>query len=382
MKIAFICINNPNDRIQRSGVPYSIYHQLEQKYDIFWIKPQIKGILKIISIILRIFFKIIHLFGKNTMQQNRLTAFIYAKSVQKQLKNKKYDAIFCLDCTIFAYLKMNKPIFYRSDAIVHLFLNYYIYNVPLFLQKEAKHIEELALKKCTNFFVPSQWVIDGIVKNNIQINLDKVILVESGANLDDKTIKCPHRKYGINQPLNMLFVGYDIMRKGFDIAYETVNILNEKYHIKANITVMGGKPDDIFLNNGRVNYAGNKNKNNTNEFYEFYQEFEKADIFIFPTKAECHGIVNCEAAAYGLPIFSYRTGGVPSYVLDEINGRILSLDKTGKDFAEAIYYALSTNKMQEYSNNSRKLYEQRFNWNNWGNTVRKYIDKNIERFAD
>ena len=179
----------------------------------------------------------------------------------------------------------------------------------------------------------------------------------------------------------MLFVGYDIMRKGFDIAYETVNILNEKYHIKANITVMGGKPDDIFLNNGRVNYAGNKNKNNTNEFYEFYQEFEKADIFIFPTKAECHGIVNCEAAAYGLPIFSYRTGG-PSYVLDEINGRILSLDKTGKDFAEAIYYALSTNKMQEYSNNSRKLYEQRFNWNNWGNTVRKYIDKNIERFAD
>mgnify|MGYP003174534471 FL=1 len=272
--------------------------------------------------------------------------------------------------------------FYRADAIVHLFLNYYIYNVPLFLQKEAKHIEELALKKCTNFFVPSQWVIDGIVKNNIQINLDKVILVESGANLDDKTIKCPHRKYGINQPLNMLFVGYDIMRKGFDIAYETVNILNEKYHIKANITVMGGKPDDIFLNNGRVNYAGNKNKNNTNEFYEFYQEFEKADIFIFPTKAECHGIVNCEAAAYGLPIFSYRTGGVPSYVLDEINGRILSLDKTGKDFAEAIYYALSTNKMQEYSNNSRKLYEQRFNWNNWGNTVRKYIDKNIERFAD
>ena len=379
MRLAFICNNDPNDRIQRSGVPYSIYHQLEQKYDIFWVKPRIKGIFKLLLLIQRIVFKILHLFGKNTMQQNRLRAYIYAQCIQRELKNKKYDAVFCLDCTICASLNIQKPIFYRADAIVHIYLNYYIFNVPLLLQKEAKYIEELALKKCTNFFVPSQWVIDGIIKNNIPIDPNKIILVESGANLNDDIIKYSPKKYDIHKPLNMLFVGYDIKRKGFDIAYEAVNTLNRKYNIKATITVMGGKPEVEFLNSDMVIYAGNKNKNSQKEYNEFYKEFEKADIFIFPTKAECHGIVNCEAAAYGLPIFSYMTGGVPSYVLDGINGRVLPLDKKGKDFAEAIYSALLTNKMQEYSYNSRKLYEERFNWNTWGNTVRKYIDMSIEK---
>lgn len=373
MRIAFICKENPHNRIQRSGVPYSIYHQLSLRYEIFWIKPQITGLIKALWMIQKIFFKILKLFGKNSMPQNRLTAYLYSRSVNNQLKNKKFDALFCLDCTDFAYIKTDKPIYYRSDAIVHIFINYYIFNVPNFLQKEARHIEELALKKCTNFFVPSQWIIDGIIKNKIPINLKKVIFVESGANLDDETIVYTPRIYDISRPLNMLFVGYNIMRKGFDVAYDTVNILNDKYGVKANLIVMGGKPDDSFLNNGRVIYLGNKDKNNPKDYNEFYQAFTNADIFLFPTKAECHGIVNCEAAAYALPIFSYITGGVPSYVLDDINGRLLPLNKNGEDFAEAIYSALISNKMPEYSKNSRKLYEERFNWNKWGKTVCKYI---------
>lgn len=373
MKIAFVCKENPHNKIQRSGVPYSIYNQLALKHEVFWVRPHVNGFMKILWVMQKIFFKTLKLFGKNYMPHNRLTAHIYSKSVNDQLKDKKFDAIFCLDCIDFAYLKTDKPIYYRSDAIVHIYINYYIFNVPNFIQKEARHIEELALNKCTNFFVPSQWVIDGIIKNNIPININKVILVESGANLDDKTIKYPFRIYDVHKPLNMLFVGYNIIRKGFDVAYETVNILNDKYGIKANLTVMGGKPDDCFLKNGRVIYSGNKDKNNPKDYSEFYQEFANADIFLFPTKAECHGIVNCEAAAYALPIFSYITGGVPSYVMDGINGRLLPLNKGGEDFADVIYSALISNRMQEYSKNSRKLYENRFNWNKWGETVCKYI---------
>lgn len=51
-------------------------------------------------------------------------------------------------------------------------------------------------------------------------------------------------------------------------------------------------------------------------------------IFLFSlTRAECHGIVNCEACAFGLPIFSYATGGVPSYVINDFNGFAFSLDQ-------------------------------------------------------
>lgn len=44
MKIGFVSIHNPSNRNARSGVPYSIYHQLKRKYEVEWIQPKGKGL--------------------------------------------------------------------------------------------------------------------------------------------------------------------------------------------------------------------------------------------------------------------------------------------------------------------------------------------------
>ena len=85
--------------------------------------------------------------------------------------------------------------------------------------------------------------------------------------------------------------------------------------------------------------------------------------------------MNCEAAAYGLPIFSNNTGGVGDYCIDGVNGRCLPVTSGGKEYAEAIYDALSTGKIIEYSTNSRKLYIEKFNWQSWGNRVLPIMQK-------
>ena len=369
MKIAFISISDPYNRIARSGVPYSIFHELETGNEVIWVKPEACGLFaKSLLGLVHLFVGILHKSGYNTMHLP-IVSRVLCHSVQKQLDRMDYDCIFTMGCMEVAYLKTDKPIFCRADAIVHSFPDYYVSNVPYFAKRWAYTVEERALHKYTRFFVPSQWVIDEIHKYKINEPDEKFVLIETGANLDKDYVNYPERTYGLDKTLHMLFVGYDIERKGINEAFETVTLLNEKYHQSAVLTVMGGKPSEEMLNSGYIRYAGNKNKNDNKELNEFYEEFSKADLFIFPTKAECHGIVNCEAAAYALPIFSYQTGGVPSYCIDDVNGRCLPTHATGKDFADSIIAAIRTKRMKEYSDNSRRFFEVKFNWNTWGQLV-------------
>ena len=98
---------------------------------------------------------------------------------------------------------------------------------------------------------------------------------------------------------------------------------------------------------------------------------------MFPTKVECHGIVNCEAAAYGLPIVSYFTGGVPSYCVNGYNGICLPLSSKGVDFAKAIYDNIINGNMNLFSVNSRCFFLEKLNWECWGNVVSSQIEKSI-----
>ncbi|MCR4769726.1 MAG: glycosyltransferase [Bacteroidaceae bacterium] len=375
--IAFISLNNPT-KVQSSGIAYSIYHILKKKYNVVYISPApISLWYRFLKLLNDVFSKIFIICGKTKINQDYLTSYIHSKTVMKELNRIPYDAVFCLDCTDFAFLNIDKPIFYRSDAIFHSYVNYYIFNVPAFLSIMGRKVEEKALKKCTYFFSTNQWTINNIKNSIILPDYTKLLLVQSGANFDKSEI-IPHvREYHIDKQLNILFIGYDLKRKGIDVAVQCLNFLNDKYHVNAILTIIGGMPDETIIKNNRIRYVGKLNKNKSAERLKFHQELSKADLFIFPTKAEFSAIVNCEACAYGLPVFTYNTGGLSSYVFDDVNGRLLNLNQSGESFAESIYLALKNNKMKSYSDNCHRLYNSIFNWDVWGNIVSMYIDKVI-----
>lgn len=373
MKIAFVSPYDPQNRIERSGVPYSIYHQLARENEVIWVQPEVVGLYyTLIFKIVHLFTWVMHKFGKN-MLHIPWRAWLYSNSVQKKLNTLDYDCVFSIGSMEIAYIKTDKPIYCRADAIIDSFIDYYTYNVPKFAQRWAHNVEERALQNMTKFFVPSQWVIDEIHRVGMHISDDKLVLVETGANLIYSDIKLKKHEYSLDKELNMIIVGYDVMRKGLEVAFDAVRILNELYHVKAYVTVMGGRPIDEMLDSGYVHYVGMKNKNVKQEYDEFYDIFSSADLFIFPTKAECHGIVNCEAAAYGLPIFTNNTGGVSNYCVDGLNGRCLPVTSSGKEYAEAIFDALKSGKMKEYSEGSRRFYEEKLNWDSWYKRVALFI---------
>ena len=373
MRIAYISSYNPSNQIIRSGVPYSIYQQLKKNFEVDWISPKPVGIYKLMYPFFQFFIRILDKLGLLDSNRNRVTCKMKSLIIGKKIKDKKYDAIFSLGTLEVAYLRTNIPIYIRIDAIFNSFIDYYVFNYPKSKQREAFLMEEKALKNITLLFSPSQWLIDEIRHYYPFFEISKMVLVESGANLNNNSVHYPNRKYGLDKPLDMIFIGYDIKRKGIDIALSTLDILVDKYHLNATLSIIGGQPDEATLYKKNVKYIGLLDKNKKNDFNVYYKTMEDSNFFIFPTKAECHGIVNCEAAAYALPIFSYDTGGVSSYVINGVNGYTFPITANAEDFAKQIYECIGNGKMQKFSIESRKLYEQRFNWDVWGDRVADYI---------
>lgn len=378
-KILLIAPANPQNKLARSGVYHSIYNALSKHYKVEWISSKVTGVHKILYWFVESAIRLIRkIGGYGILMHNPLISKIVGSYINKQIKYKEYDAIFSFDCVDFAFLKTSKPIFYRSDALFHLFLNYYIHKTPNLFVRLGDSVERRALNRVTKMFAPSAWVINGARKFYPSIPENKFELVESGANLQREFVVARERLYEA-QTLNLLFIGYDLERKGFDIACQTTEILNKKYNIEARLIVVGGKPSDDILANKAIIYQGKLDKNKSDEREKMYAIMNSSDLFIFPTRAECHGIVNCEACAFGLPIFSYNTGGVSSYVLDDVNGFTMPLNSTADDFAKKIAECKADGRLRSFSKNARRLYEDRFNWDVWSNrvvsTMNSFMDK-------
>lgn len=162
MKIVFISSQDPHDRIARSGVPYSIYHQLAKDNEMIWIKPDLNhGMAKVYNEILRLFYGLLRkIFGWNVMHTPAKSKLL-CKSIQKQLDRIDYDCIFTMGSAETAYLKTAKPIF------VGQMLLYSPFQIIIFIMfqnlLENGQIR-LNVKLCRIIlvFVPSQWVIDEI----------------------------------------------------------------------------------------------------------------------------------------------------------------------------------------------------------------------------
>ena len=376
MKIAFITTNNPHNKVSRSGIPYSIFSQLKRYNNVEWINPNDYKLYRIGYWIFCVIMLMSKKLGFKITEHNPLMAKLMAITMKRPVLEGKFDAIFMLAQIDAIYMNYGIPIYVRTDAIFESAVNYYWFNIPKWFVRQANKLEDKALDKIECLFAPSHWLADEIIKYHPNKNLSNIKVVMSGANLDDAYIKYPPREYGIDKPIKMLFVGYDLRRKGFDIAYKTMNIIRDSYKIKVTLTVVGGKPSDEQLKDPNLIYIGKMDKNKKEDFDNFYKEFSNANIFIFPTRAEFSAIVNCEAAAYALPIFTYNEGGTSSYVKTNYNGHVFKQNENENDFAKTIVRAIKDGSMKTYSDNSRKMYEQYLNWERWGDYVNSIINKN------
>jgi len=279
---------------------------------------------------------------------------------------------------MLANLRTPVPVVYLSDATTRLMVDYYAEFSSLSASKirVADEMERLAIQRASQQIYPSSWAAQSAIRD-YGADASSVHVIPFGANIDD----WPPRDRAVRAPANdkcrLLFVGREWERKGGAIAFEALLEL-ERLGIPAELTVIGCRPA------GNLQHPGLRvipflNKNNPQERAELEELYMNAHFFLLPTRAECFSIALCEANAYGLPIVSTHTGGLPELVREGVNGFLFPLEARGDQYAARIreihgdptrYQALRTS--------SRDQFEARLNWDAWGKRVNDVLRAAID----
>lgn len=316
-----------------------------------------------------IFFKILRVLKKLQginyhFYRKKVILNALSKSVNKQLKGLDYDYIIAFGTLPLYNIKSDKPKLMWSDTTFRNILNYY--NDYKSLDKsqisEFEEIEQQVFNEASYLFLTSSWAVNSAV-NDYKISPSKVFEIPFGANLLNEVILDEtSTKQENDKTLKLLFIGKNWERKGGEIVFELCTKLKEK-NIDFHLNIIGSEPEIKPDLKNKVTSFGLLDKSKEDENKLFNQLLLESHFFIMPSKAEAFGHVYCEANAYGLPAIATKTGGIPSVILDNINGFTFEIDSFVKDCTE--YLENINVKSQEYlelCKNSRKRYEEYLNW--------------------
>lgn len=369
-KVGFVFYGNPNDTKYWSGTVARLHSILEKSS-----KIELKDIVIQPNMFAKLIKKMVKFFSLGKNEFSFLINFASANKVNKMINESDCDYFFAPACSqlIFSGKRAfkNKKLIYLSDATYHKMVGYYYFH-SAHDQRIGNAWERKAHELSDSIILPANWAVEDAV-NYYGTPREKINIIKFGANLDD----CGFKYFESGKSTyRLLLVGVEYVRKGVDVAIETVKLLNEKNDsVKFELSVVGLDKPDLDIPD-YIHFYGKLRKSKTEELKKLIEMYSNHDIFILPTKAECSAIVFAEASMFGMPVFTYATGGTTDYVENGVTGRCLDPKCGPRDFCDAISDAIENNKMEYYSVNARKKYENELNWNHWLEQFEAIIEKN------
>lgn len=369
-RVAFISIYDSSSKASWSGTPYFMTKALseicEKVVHVGPISSSMDGIGDLVDKFSRrlpgkkIVHKRTHFFSKQ-----------YCSIVQKKLETIHADYIFATSSITIAHLAdVNTPVIYTSDATFSSMYHYYpgFENYHAVVKNQAHEIEKMAIERADLVLYPSHWAAESAI-TYYGVDPAKIHVVPYGANLDSWPKVDRPEKRKRSEECQLLFLGVDWKRKGGDIALQTLIELEQRYGISARLTVVGCSPPSG-VDHERMDVLGYLDKNNPEQQAKLLALIENSDYLLLPTRAECYGLVFCEASAYGLPSITTNTGGVGTVVRDGVNGYILPLSASAHEYADKIQFVEThEGAYNALSKSSRRYFEENLNWQKWGDTV-------------
>ncbi|MBX9782653.1 MAG: glycosyltransferase family 4 protein [Chitinophagaceae bacterium] len=314
-------------------------------------------------------------FKKNTaVEFLKPYAKYYSKQLQRALIKNKVDVLFVPAAPqLIAYLDASLPIVFMTDATFQQIQGYYDKweNFAASNIKMGIELDRLAFEKASHCMLASDWCKQSAI-NDYGLKEEKISVVPLGANLDH--IPAAGEIDFNRNGCNLLFLGVEWKRKGGDLALKTFQLLKQK-RIEATLHIVGCVPPVDASERG-VFVTPCLDKHKPADLKKLHQLFLKTDFLLLPTRAEAAGLVFCEASAYGVPSISTNTGGVPTYVENNVNGVLLPHEADGYAYADTIlklYSGITT--MKNLRHNSRLRFEEKLNWDAWGNSLQQIINK-------
>lgn len=299
--------------------------------------------------------------------------------VAHKLREVQADVVFSSGYDHVCRLEGQPPFAFWHDAMFASVRDYYspLRNDPPEVVEAIAAVDRMALQNCALAIFASEWAARDAV-SRYEVDGSKVKVVPFGANLECRRGPDDIRRMVSSRSKDvcrLLFVGYAWQRKGGEIVLRIADELNRQ-GMKTELSIVGCEPELESPVPDYVKVRGFVSKSTAAGVETLDRLFSESHFLVVPSRAECFGIVFAEASSYGLPSIATRTGGIPSAVRDDVNGRLFPLDA---DVSEYCSYILSLmadrERYAELSLSAFHEYRTRLDWDVGARTVKALLEE-------
>ncbi|MEM8863817.1 MAG: glycosyltransferase family 4 protein [Chloroflexota bacterium] len=217
---------------------------------------------------------------------------------------KKIPSIVSLDATPLQYDSLGE--FYEHSG------------GPSWLENYKFKLNQACYERASHLVTWSQWAKDSLVKD-YGVADEKITVIPPGVNLDEWQLDdLDAKRINQNRPVNLLFVGGALKRKGGYDLIEAFSAAQEELP-KDSVALHLVTKENLQKNIPRITVY-NDMRPNSPELKDLYR---KADIFCLPTYGDCLPMVLSEAAATALPVISTNVAAIPEIVQSEKSGLLI-----------------------------------------------------------
>jgi len=212
------------------------------------------------------------------------------------------------------------------------------------------------------FLPTSEWCAESLVRD-CGVETARVTALYPAIDLSEWRVPERRGRDGVS----ILFVGNDFIRKGGDFL---LNLYQRQFKQTCRLTVVSNDPVLKKLDCRDVEVACDVSRTQIGGF------FQRADIFVFPSRRDQLPLVVTEAMASALPVVARETGGIVDLVKDGHNGYLISYESGEDEWVTKIQYLVDhPEERARMGANSRKLAEEMFGMEKFERTVREVLEK-------
>ena len=201
----------------------------------------------------------------------------------------------------------------KDDFIKHSYLHRRVYF--------TRRLE--LIKEAVKIIVPSEFLKQKLLEKNFPEN--KLIILHHGIDLKKFP---PNKSYPIYG--NIVFVGRLTPQKGLSYLISAINRLMQEFPM-IHLSVIGDGPSrqeyEKFARAeipGKYDFLGAQTSEIVSEYLSRAYIFSMPSVSMTTGETESFGLVFVEAQAMGVPVVSFKSGGIPEVVADGETGLLCS----------------------------------------------------------
>lgn len=265
------------------------------------------------------------------------------------------------------------PLFSRKRKILHI---HHIHKDVWFKESENRSMAGKIIA-LTGFFLETK-IMPIIYRKTKVVTLSKSSAEEIKKEKIGNVIGIVNPGFDVQKKLNIkkekfpvvLFINRIKRYKGIDTLIKAFSrVCNEKIMQNAQLYIVGkGDYEEeikkIISDNKKIKMLGYVDKKRK------YELMKKAWIFVNPSFKEGWGIVNIEAASFGLPVIGSNVSGVKDSVVDGKTGLLFEYGNAN-ELAEKILLLIKNKKLREKMAKNGKKWAKKFTWERAANEYLK-----------